>query len=216
MGKKVKKKAKKKTKKKRVKKAAPRKKPVRKKRAKKKAEASKDPLSAFERCFLLEWIKCGYNGSRAYLRLRPGTDEAAAASCACRLLRSAKMRSEIIKWHEARGTSSDQVVTELHGLAFFDPLDLFDDEGHLRAIKEMPREARKAIASMDVQVTQFDDKVVVTVTKIKMVPKIRALELLGRHLGTFDSKPEDTDELERLLVKACKRIGVDVPDGDSA
>ena len=96
---------------------------------------------------------------------------------------------------------ADRVVTELAANALLNPQEMFDEEGNLLHIQDMPEHVARTIASMEVETTihQSEDGEQVETTrlsKIKFNPKLQALELLGRHMGMFD-----------------KRIQLDVPVG---
>lgn len=73
----------------------------------------------------------------------------------------------------------ERVMTEYTRIAFFDPLDMFDDEGRLLPLSEMPEDARRAIAGFDVNVTPAGE----IVTKIKFNSKNVALKDLSTILG---------------------------------
>lgn len=95
------------------------------------------------------------------------------------------------------------VVTELHKIAFFDPADLFTEDGVLKGITEVPEAARKAIAQLDV-FTEYDGrgedrKAIGTTTRIKFVDKKGALDSLARYLGMFKQDQIDTEGVAELM-----------------
>jgi phage terminase small subunit len=78
------------------------------------------------------------------------------------------------------GVSADRVVRELAKVAFGDPLRVFDPEsGALN--DEIDEDDSAMIAGVRVKKgDQFTER------EIKLHDKVRALELLGKHLGMFD------------------------------
>ena len=82
---------------------------------------------------------------------------------------------------------ADRVLAELAALAFSDVGEMFDPAtGQLRPLGELTARVRASIASWE----QIDSKGPgeapdAVTTKVKVVDKVRALELLGRHLGLF-------------------------------
>lgn len=83
-----------------------------------------------------------------------------------------------------------RVLTERARVAFFDPIDLFDENGALLPIRDMDADARRAIASVEVQElfegTGQDRKHIGNLHKIKLWDKGAALTALERHLGMYN------------------------------
>jgi phage terminase small subunit len=75
-------------------------------------------------------------------------------------------------------------------IAFLNPQDLYDADGRLLNIKEMPEDAARAIAGLEEEVIYGSDGEggkldVGRLKKIRLTGKIPALEGLARHLGMF-------------------------------
>ena len=106
--------------------------------------------------------------------------------------------------------TAERVLKEIMSIAMLDPVHLFDKDGRLVPIANMPEEVRRAIGGLDIHETYTggrggaDDKPpeLTAIKKIKLIDKIRALEMLGRHLALFvDLKKVDhTMNEERLRV----------------
>lgn len=100
---------------------------------------------------------------------------------------------------------ADHVVRELAMIAFSDIRELFDDKGRLLPIHEVPESARRAVASVDVEEIYegrgSERAAVGRMVKIRFWDKLRALELLGKHLGLFVDRVEHDvgPSLEELL-----------------
>jgi phage terminase small subunit len=105
----------------------------------------------------------------------------------------------------------DWVIRRLARIADLDLRKLFTDDGTLRPIQELPEDVAGAISSVDV-IKRKDDA---EEYRVRLPDRIRALDLLGRHLGMFRDRvevtgrgletllPELTDEelLERFMAK---------------
>ncbi|MDE7053546.1 MAG: terminase small subunit [Oscillospiraceae bacterium] len=102
--------------------------------------------------------------------------------------------------------TQDMVLRETAKLAFFDIRKMFDKNGKPLDISMLDDDAAAALVGLDVQdVADNDGDYVGFVKKYKMADKIKALELLGKHLGTWEPKddgPKDEtteDDLSRSL-----------------
>jgi phage terminase small subunit len=103
------------------------------------------------------------------------------------------------------GITQDRVLRELAKVAFVNPTDVINmDEATLRG--DANRDDTAAIASVKVKRIPTDDGEIVE-REIKTYDKIRALELLGKHLGMF------TDKLNVNAEMAVKIVD-DVDDED--
>jgi hypothetical protein len=116
----------------------------------------------------------------------------------------------------------DWVVRRLARIADLDLRKFFTEEGVLRPIQELPEDVAGAIASVDV-IKRKDDA---EEYRVRLPDRIRALDLLGRHLGMFRDRvevtgrglepllPELTDEelLERFMAKVYPGPGKDRGD----
>lgn len=118
--------------------------------------------------------------------IRAGYSPRTAAAQASRLLINVKVAEAITQAREERSrrleVSKDRVLMELARIALLDPADLFDAAGNLLPIHEMPEDARRTIASMEVH--ELKDGL--SVQRIKLLGKKGALDTLARHLGLFD------------------------------
>lgn len=110
--------------------------------------------------------------------------------------------------------TADDVLRELKRLATVDIMGAFTPEGGLKALKEMDPDVRRCISSIDVEELWDGDKEsgrfkCGNVHKLKFHDKLRALELLGKHLKLFTEKVEHSGNLtlEELVLAANKREG---------
>ncbi len=90
--------------------------------------------------------------------------------------------------------TQDMVLKELAKLGFFDIRKLFDDSGKPLDIAGLDNETAACIAGLEVMAvyegTGEDKEFVGYIKKYKLSNKLKALELLGRHLGMFKDKVE--------------------------
>lgn len=101
--------------------------------------------------------------------------------------------------------TQDRVLQELAKLGFFDIRKLFDDSGKPLDITGLDDETAACIAGlevMDVYEEAGEDKEFVGyVKKYKLSDKLKALELLGKHLGMFKDKVELSGGLDTEKTK---------------
>lgn len=105
-----------------------------------------------------------------------------------------------------------RILSELHGLAFVDIRDIFDDNHKLLPPKDWPDNVAKAIAGIDVFEEYEKDRdgameLSGYVKKVKLYDKLKSIELLGKDLGRFISKHEVTGRLtlEDLVTSSNKK-----------
>lgn len=85
--------------------------------------------------------------------------------------------------------SLDRVLEEIASLAFFNPKDLYDAEGNIIPIHQLPREVAAAISSVKAIVRKSDDGDISTKTlEFRQWNKNQALELFMRHYGALNDK----------------------------
>lgn len=123
--------------------------------------------------------------------IRAGYALRTASSQGARLLNTPgvaeAVREALMARAERTQVTADRVVAELARVAFGDIRKLFED-GRPVPIDQLPPEVAAMVAGLDV-VTRGGD----TVAKLKRADKLRALELLGRHLGLFLEQNENKD-----------------------
>ncbi|KAF5059330.1 Terminase small subunit [anaerobic digester metagenome] len=86
------------------------------------------------------------------------------------------------------GINADRIIQELAKLAFVNPTDVINMES--ASIKsDASRDDTAAIASVKVKITPTEDGYI-TEREVKTYDKIRALELLGKHVGLYTDKQD--------------------------
>lgn len=90
------------------------------------------------------------------------------------------------------------VLNRLHEIDQMDVLDILDDEGTIKPIREWPKIWRQYLSGIDVielsSMGEGDEKKTAILKKIKWPDKVKNLELLGKHLsvGAFVDKVDHT------------------------
>ena len=149
---------------------------------------------------------------------RAGYSDKTAYSAGQRLLKNVEIQSamqEAIQSRERRTEiTQDRVIQELAKAAFFDVRKMFDKNGKPLDIPALDEDTAAALVGLDVQdVVDNDGDYVGYVKKYKMADKLKALELLGKHLGVFDSRGGKPLSKENNLLEAIMGAGeVDTDD----
>jgi hypothetical protein len=81
----------------------------------------------------------------------------------------------------------DRLLEEISHAAFFDPLELFNEDGTLKDLRDVPEGARRAIAQF--KVAEFSDRESGrkgVMKEVKLVSKGGALTLAGRRLKELE------------------------------
>lgn len=112
--------------------------------------------------------------------------------------------------------TQDMVLRETAKLAFFDIRKMFDGNGKPLDISQLDSDTAAALVGLDVlDVSDKDENYVGFVKKYKMADKLKALELLGKHLGAWEPQekgPEQEiheDGLSRSLRELVEELECD-------
>lgn len=129
--------------------------------------------------------------------IRAGYSPKTAQQQSTRLLSNVLVQNRIaqLQAEQSRrtGVSADRVVRELAKIAFVNAVDLIDPE--TASVKlDASRDDLAAVQSVKVKTFGEDG----LEHEVKLADKLRALELLGKHLGVFKESPDDpaADALE--------------------
>ena len=97
------------------------------------------------------------------------------------------------------GVNADRVVMELAKIAFINAMDVIDTKTATVKADALPEDTA-AIQSVKVKTSSSENREMVE-REIKMADKIKALELLGKHLGMFKDRVELSGSLESEKTK---------------
>ena len=96
--------------------------------------------------------------------------------------------------------NSEKVLHELALIGFSDISELFDENGTLKQITELPPHLAKAVQSIEVETVIDKFGISTTTAKIKMWDKLNALNTLAKHLNLFEAENKSkNDALEKLF-----------------
>ena len=138
--------------------------------------------------------------------------EATAAVCAAKLLRNAKVKEHLKSRRKAQQERveirQDDVLRELANIAFADVTEIVSVEGgkvFIANTDDIPADKRKIIAG----IKEGRDGL-----EIKFYDRLRALELLCKHLGILDHKDDlDRKEQQARINKMQAEIETGAPAG---
>lgn len=162
-------------------------------------------ISVIDLSFIQIYIGNNFNGTRAYLELHPKVKDTTAASEASDILRKPKVQAAYkaeLKFHiQYTGMKAQHVINELVGIANSDILDYIeeDEDGDivLKPIDKMSIHSKciksVTLTPMSVQIGEFD---FVVKQKINLVlhDKMKALALVGEHLGVFTNSQNNDQQ----------------------
>ena len=122
--------------------------------------------------------------------IRAGYSPDSARDIGCENLTKPNIKAAIDRAMAERsrrtGINQDRVIQEIAKLAFLNPVDVIDmDEATVRG--EAHRDDTASIASVKVKNIPTDDGAI-TEREVKTYDKLKALELLGKHLGMFTDR----------------------------
>lgn len=177
---------------------------------------TKDKLTPKQSKFVAEYLANGMNATKA--AISAGYSASSAEVEGSRLLRNAKVAAAVAKKTEKHMAQLDYGVDKtleyIARMAFFDPKDLFEDDGSLKQIKDIPEEARTVIAGLEVSeicdaATGEQKHAIGLLKKVKLSDRKAALDMLMRYHSLYKDKVEVnvSEELASALSNARKRIG---------
>lgn len=158
--------------------------------------------------------------------IRAGYSPDSASTIGGENMRKPQIRARIDTALAARskrtGVNADRVVRELARVAFVNPSDVIDmDSAMLK--DDATEDDTAAVASVKVKTIPTADGQGVE-REIKLADKLKALELLGRHLGMFTEKVEHSGTIDTgnaALASILQQLqedddtGQEAADGDS-
>ena len=124
--------------------------------------------------------------------IRAGYSPKSANEQGARLLANVSISSAVAvalaERSKRTGINADRIIQELAKLAFINPIDVINMES-ASINTDASRDDTAAIASVKVKITPTEDGYI-TEREVKTYDKIRALELLGKHVGLYTDKQD--------------------------
>jgi len=153
-----------------------------------------------QRLFLKEW-RIDKNASKAYIRAfkyKGKNANVLGPELLANLGKKNLIEPEIVAQEQKAIITADEVLTELRYISKQDMADIYDKDGNILPIPQMPEHIRRAISSVEFEDgPQVDaDGVVIgppRVKKIKFWDKNKGLETTARHLRMLVDRVEVQD-----------------------
>ena len=162
------------------------------------------PLTAMQEAYCQSYIKSPENQSQA--AIDAGFSPNTAAVKASVMMRDERIQKRIAELMEERNkrmrVSADYVLMRLVEIDQMDVLDILNDDGSLKPIREWPKIWRTTLSGFDLSSTIMnmnEDSIETILKKIKWPDKVKNLELIGKHVDVNAFK-------ERLEVSGTVTI----------
>ena len=164
---------------------------------------SDEAIAKRERDFALAYINNGRNGLQA--AISAGYSERGAGVTANRLLKRANVIALIKECSEAAaakaGLEVERTMREIANLAYSDPANVLDNNYRPIPLKQLSRDARASIASIEFQPMEVGKgkrkSVKYFLKKIRLWDKNAALEKAAKIHGLYR---EDNDQMRPVIV----------------
>tara|TARA_R110002051_G_scaffold318245_1_gene400362 strand:+ start:1805 stop:2326 length:522 start_codon:yes stop_codon:yes gene_type:complete len=155
--------------------------------------------------FCQEYVKTG-NKSEAY-RLSYSTKNMATKTVnenASRISKNSKVSARIEQLQkelaERNKMDIDECVQKLSAMARFDLLDLYNEDGTLKNLSDIPVESRMAIESLDVDEIRVEGAVIGHTKKVKLSSRRSNIIELMKHLGGYEKDNNQKKIADRVIV----------------
>ncbi|EFF9541386.1 terminase small subunit [Escherichia coli] len=173
------------------------------------------PLTAMQEAYAQEFTKCPENQTQA--AINAGFSPNTAAVKASVMMRDERIQKRIAELMEERNkrlrVSADYVLLRLVEIDQMDVLDILNDDGTLKPIREWPKIWRTTLSGFDLSSTimNMDETSIETILKkIKWPDKVKNLELIGKHVdvNAFKERLEvsGTVTIADRMAKARRRV----------
>lgn len=173
------------------------------------------PLTAMQEAYAQEYTKCPENQTQA--AINAGFSPNTAAVKASVMMRDDRIQKRIAELMEERNkrlrVSADYVLLRLVEIDQMDVIDILNDDGTLKPIREWPKIWRTTLSGFDLSSTimNMDETSIETILKkIKWPDKVKNLELIGKHVdvNAFKERLEvsGTVTIADRMAKARRRV----------
>lgn len=173
------------------------------------------PLTAMQEAYAQEYTKCPENQTQA--AINAGFSPNTAAVKASVMMRDERIQKRIAELMEDRNkrlrVSADYVLLRLVEIDQMDVIDILNDDGTLKPIREWPKIWRTTLSGFDLSSTIMnmnEDSIETILKKIKWPDKVKNLELIGKHVdvNAFKERLEvsGTVTIADRMAKARRRV----------
>jgi len=165
-------------------------------KAKAKPKKAKSKPAIDRRARFAEEYAVDHNATQA--AIRAGYSAKTAKQAGSRLLSRVDVEQKVntLNTEKAQRTAitADRLMLEYERLALLDPLDLFNADGSMKSLAEMPEDARRAIAGLEIADVRFigtgETRIESVLKKIKITDKKGALDSLAKIMGLMRDQPQ--------------------------
>lgn len=177
----------------------------------KKKKKNNNKLTAKQKSFIIEYL-IDKNATQA--AIRAGYSKKTAGAIGDENLKKPEIQKAInilIEKQEQRTLiKADDVINELKKIAFLDIRGAFTEQGMLKDLSDIPEEIAHAMAGIEVMELydgRGNDREKIGYTKkVKLSDKVRALEMLGKHLKIFTDKIEHSGDIKVYFEKCFENV----------
>lgn len=173
------------------------------------------PITSMQEAYAQEYTKCPENQTQA--AINAGFSPNTAAVKASVMMRDERIQKRIAELMEERNkrlrVSADYVLLRLVEIDQMDVLDILNDDGTLKPIREWPKIWRTTLSGFDLSSTIMnmnEDSIETILKKIKWPDKVKNLELIGKHVdvNAFKERLEvsGTVTIADRMAKARRRV----------
>ena len=104
----------------------------------------------------------------------------------------------------------DELIQNLAGMVRFDPAEIYDKNGALKGIHDIPKVARQMIAELNVDEINYNGTVIGHTKKLKLFDKLGAIEKLMKHLGGYEKhneqkQPKNSEDRNQLISQILEK-----------
>ncbi|WP_142783366.1 terminase small subunit [Changchengzhania lutea] len=157
-------------------------------------------LTPKKKRFCQEYVK-DLNGKQA--AIRSGYSIKTAENQASRLLRSVKVKEYIKKLQkdirERNKMNVDDCVQMLSLMSKFDVADIFNDDGTMKLLKDIPKDTRLVIEGLDIDEIKDGPVTVGYTKKLKLSSRRANIIELMKHLGGYE-KDNNQKESNNVVI----------------
>lgn len=148
--------------------------------------------TAKEKVFISEYLKVrcattAYKAAYSWKNMKTPTIHQCAFQVLARPHVKVEVDRELSKRFQRNHTTIDEVLSIMADVIRADPKDAFKKDGTLKALKDMPRGLRQALAGFETITLAGDmfgnGKSVVT--KVKFTPKAALIDMFMKHFGAY-------------------------------
>lgn len=182
--------------------------------ATKKLKSTKKKIYPKQKRFCSEYV-IDFNATQA--AIRAGYSKKTAYSQGQRLLKKVEIENIIAKLQkdiqERNKMTVDECVSMLSSMAKFDIKDIYDDDGTMKDLNDIPKETRLVIEGLDTDEIRVEGVTVGISKKIRLSNRRANIIELMKHLGGYEKdnhqkvdKTPTREERDRFLEELKKEI----------